>query len=918
VVIDTGGRAHGRAQALQQIGRGLDNARGSSGSALIVTGSRRSGRTHLLDEVYRRHEGRTAFITGLRDTSLSPLAAFHPLFTCIGVDQKVLVDAVPEDRRAADDVGAIVGDLVLSALESLDAGEHPLLIAVDDADLLPPSCVAVLGYIARRLAKTRVFLVLVSGPRIDVRLRSLPQLPMYTMTLGESRALVESVTGERPPLSTLCELHRIGRGNPVDIRELCEQLSATQLHGLTALPKPVAVAHQRIAWWRNAVADVTAAQRTAITVLSIARAVEPERLIEALRPEFDPGSDLGGQLAALVSAGYVQSIRHEVQVRNNLDRAAIYTVAAPALQEDCHRIIDTHALLRERPALAVANRAFTGDPFAIPAGEIIRRTGELARAGDAALAIHVIRKALDTSDTAQRSRLAAHGLRVATEWGYFADAEGFSGCIEPHLLSSGEAAEAAASHMFLHCLREERFDEESVRNLVEALATRSQPSASVLAGIAGYLHVCRNETELARRVLAAADQTNRRDSDPALTAVLAEAHLAVCDGTADSASLQLSSTEPATHADNGLSKSMVSAHLLQQLGRHGESAHDLERLAAQATSPVERTIAMTLRVDAELFAGNIDAARMEWDEAESLVPAENCLASFRLCQRVQILGLSGRFRDAEDVADRIHAASLSQAHRANESRQLWALGQIALMRGDYVNSVSLLEQSVDVSDTVGGYWQLQRQVDLIEAFVRSGQLEMAQKVLRAFELRLGVRRSPSIQAAFARGQLLVAKSPQDARLALSRALGPRTASAPALERARAHAIYAARLRDDADIASYQHHRRTAHALFTRIGAVGWIDGVGSEQDDQPTSPLLAQLTEQEREIVDLALQGLRNRDIGRRILISQRTVEKRLTAVFRKLEIRSRGELFALVEPKRPRTRSGSDPTPLTTSRRVS
>ncbi len=863
------------------------------------------------------HEGRTIFLTGLRESDLSPLAVFHPLFTRIGIDENTLIRAVPENRRSAtDDVGAIIGDRVLSALESFDAGEHALLIAVDDADVLPPSCIAVLGYVARRLAKTRVFLVLVSGTGVDPRLQPLPQLPMYTMTLAESRALIKSVTGEEPPLSTLFELHRIGHGNPVDVRELCEQLTTDQLTGLAALPEPAVVADSRTARWRDVVSNLTAAQRTALTVLSIVRTVEPGHLIQALRSEFDSGSDFDTELAALVSAGHVESIRHVVQVRNHLDRAAIYTIAAPKLRSDCHRIVEAHSLLGERPALATANRAFTADPIVVPINEMIRRTDELALNGEASLAVQVLRTALDTSDAVRRSRLAAHALRIVTGWGFFADAAQFTRYIEPQLLPPGEAAEATVAQLLLNYLQDEAFDEVSARNIVDALTSRCPDSASRLAGVVGYLHVCRNDTEEARRVLAAVDRICGSESGPVHAVSLAMAHLAVVDGTPEPADRQLSSRVAKVREKDCFAESVMSTHMLQKLGRHHDAMNDLERLSTKAISPVERAIVMALRVDGELFAGSIDAARALWDEAETLVPAENCLPSLRLSQRIQILGLIGRFQEVDELADRIHATPFSRAYRTNESRLLWALGQIALMRGDYVSSISLLEQSIDAFDTVGGCWQLQRHVDLIEAFVRSGQPEMGDKVLRTLGARLGARQSPSTKATFARGELLVAKSPDEARMALSRALGPRTAPAPTLERARAHAIYADRLRDESENISHQHPLRTAHALFTRIGALGWADAVGaSSATDESTDLRLDQLTEQENQIVELALQGLRNRDIARRMFLAQRTVEKRLTAVFRKLGVRSRAELFAFVAPE---DQAGSGAAPLAPHQQIS
>jgi DNA-binding CsgD family transcriptional regulator len=51
------------------------------------------------------------------------------------------------------------------------------------------------------------------------------------------------------------------------------------------------------------------------------------------------------------------------------------------------------------------------------------------------------------------------------------------------------------------------------------------------------------------------------------------------------------------------------------------------------------------------------------------------------------------------------------------------------------------------------------------------------------------------------------------------------------------------------------------------------------------------LTPQERQIAELARDGLSNREIGARLFLSRRTVEWHLSHVFAKLGIRSRREL---------------------------
>jgi DNA-binding NarL/FixJ family response regulator len=62
------------------------------------------------------------------------------------------------------------------------------------------------------------------------------------------------------------------------------------------------------------------------------------------------------------------------------------------------------------------------------------------------------------------------------------------------------------------------------------------------------------------------------------------------------------------------------------------------------------------------------------------------------------------------------------------------------------------------------------------------------------------------------------------------------------------------------------------------------------------------LTPQELQIATHVAEGLTNRDVAARLFLSPKTIEFHLTAVYRKLNVRSRSELirlFAVDAPER-------------------
>lgn len=68
----------------------------------------------------------------------------------------------------------------------------------------------------------------------------------------------------------------------------------------------------------------------------------------------------------------------------------------------------------------------------------------------------------------------------------------------------------------------------------------------------------------------------------------------------------------------------------------------------------------------------------------------------------------------------------------------------------------------------------------------------------------------------------------------------------------------------------------------------------------PAPDPLQELTEREREILNLIGTGLTNREIGERISISEKTVKHYVTNILQKLQVRSRVEAALLANRRRP------------------
>jgi DNA-binding NarL/FixJ family response regulator len=124
---------------------------------------------------------------------------------------------------------------------------------------------------------------------------------------------------------------------------------------------------------------------------------------------------------------------------------------------------------------------------------------------------------------------------------------------------------------------------------------------------------------------------------------------------------------------------------------------------------------------------------------------------------------------------------------------------------------------------------------------------------------------------------------------------------PELEylRARTFFAYAHKLKELGYDADSEEMKSIAHTILSEIG----IDTSWStrESEDEPSPSILDSLNDKEVPVVELVAQGFKNHVIAHELFVSVRTVELRLTNIFRKVGVKSRYELMRLLE------REGSD-----------
>ena len=186
--------------------------------------------------------------------------------------------------------------------------------------------------------------------------------------------------------------------------------------------------------------------------------------------------------------------------------------------------------------------------------------------------------------------------------------------------------------------------------------------------------------------------------------------------------------------------------------------------------------------------------------------------------------------------------------------------------------------------------------ELIEAAARIGESDAARKAAKRFDViakaagtnwALGVNaRSSALLSTGERAEQLYRESLDRLERCQMR-----------VDLARAHLLYGEWLRRENRRVDARVQLRSACDEFASFGLKGFAERAGREllatggTARKRVVETRDDLTPQERQIAELARDGLSNPEIGARLFLSRRTVEWHLRHVFAKLEIQSRREL---------------------------
>jgi len=906
----------GRDRELAALRDLLDPAADHAGGPMVLAGEAGIGKTALVDAATAHAQARGMRVRRIMGVERQGDLAFSGLSALLSGWQHHMA-MLPVTQRASLEGALAVTDTPVVGL-ALHAGvlgvlvaeaeQAPLLVVVDDAQWVDRATLDALLFCAHRVEHDAVALLLAvrTGDSANLDTGRLPRLQLEGVDLDAAYLILSAERPIQRPVAEQC--WRATRGNPLALTELAGVLTTAQRLGREALTDPLPLGLQLGAILRQRIDAMPPSTRLALLVA----AAEGEGDLGAIGRALPSMEGSVDDLAPAERAGLVRREGATLAWSHPLLRSAVYHApSAPELRA-VHRALaasldpNTHyeryawhlalaadgpddgvaahlanvaALARQRGACFAAARAY--ERAARLTRDREQRAGYVHQAGlslwmagaaDASLGYFEQTAALTEDDELRAIN--------ATFWGqaemWVHGAQAAAGQLQGAAQRAEDALPARAVLLWCHLVNVNTFSLHMDRAVTagrQAMAIASklgpveQVPAAVATGLALVMHGDRDEANalldpLHDLVSALADSDIPGIED--LAQVLAVADLA---------------RERWEAAEDILVKTIRRA---RRLGMHGAVAFAVVQLAELQWRSGRW---------AEAYAAISELVQLGQDAGQ----VEPITIAAAYVSRVEAaLGL------AEDC--RAHATlAIERAEpRGLHSLACWArssLGLLALGQGDAREAVHWLAPVADETrrGEAGEPGALWWHADWIEALCRAGDTAAARRAL--IELESMGARAPSmwVTAAAARGHGLLDHG-SAALDALQESIARFHELGAPFERARSELCLGERLVSSG--AGAGAHRTLDHAVetFARLGAVDWMHRARAlAGDGAPSADLLSALTPSERRVALAVGQGLSNRESAERLYVSVKTIDYHLQNIYRKLDVRSRGQLAALV-----------------------
>jgi DNA-binding CsgD family transcriptional regulator len=923
----SGHAVHGRAAELARLARFLDEVTGQP-AALLLEGEPGIGKTTLWSAGIDQARGRGWQVLTCRPVQSEAALSFSALGDLLEPVPEAALGALPGPQRRALDVALLraepgpeppdqraVAVAFLGIIRAL-AQAAPVIVGVDDLPWLDRSSAAVLEYTLRRLTTQPAGLLATAATADQPSLAPLvqrwfPPGRLDAVTVGPlSAEALDTVLRAKggPPGSwpEVVEVHEASGGNPYFAIELAAAMGAHDHRRGARQPLPVPGSLLPLVQRR--LGALTPAGGQVALVAAAAAAPTVEVVLAACGDDQDARAGLDSAEAA----GVLQIAGDRVRFTHPLLRSAHYSGATRQRRQQAHRRLAavtgaSEGQVRHLALAAAGPDGHLAARLAAAAEDACLRGAAVAGAELADLAL---RLTPDDQPAARAGRLTDAGrLHLAAF-----DPEGARELLDQAIGLTGPGQlRAAALH---HRARVAAYLEgtAAATPLIRQALAEAEPGTALSALIhrdLGFLLGVSTENFTAEPVehfLTAFDTAERlgdRGLISQLSAFRALAGFVIGHGIdRDLIDRAVAAPHQAARVPMELRPRVIASHVL----RSGDDlAGARELLSAEYAEAIEQGaetdlpfVAMPI-AELETWAGNYARAEEYADHGYRVALAAGAVTGTACMHgaRAMIRAFRGPVGEAraeagaaidEGLRSGVYYPALLGSH---------ALGLAELAAGDPAAAHAIL--GLVTAATAGremvdpGWLALRPLPDDIESLIRLGDLAPAEALLASLEERAQRldRAWALASAGRCRALLMSAQGDQEAAsAALRQAFAAHERLAMPAELARTHLAAGEVARRARRKMAARDHVAAALGLFGRLGAAPWAERAAAELARLGTSRGGGSgLTEAERQVAGLVAAGHTNREVAAELYMGLRTVEAHLSAIYRKLGIRSRSEL---------------------------
>ncbi|MGY4649068.1 DNA-binding CsgD family transcriptional regulator [Mycobacterium sp. URHB0021] len=889
----------------------LDSAAGAP-AALVIEGEPGIGKTTLWLSSLERARGRGFQVLSARVATAESVCAYASLADLLAGVLPAVWAALPDPQRIAVDRVVSREDAVTPATDQravaaafLSVIDHlsddaPVLVAIDDLQWLDPSSAYVIAYAARRLSGPVGFLAAVRTDSDSGDVASWLQLPrpeavhrieLRPLTSRALHTVVSENLGRPVPRVTMTRIHEASGGNPFYAIELARALEEGAVE---LLPHTLAdLVRARIGSLDPAIHDALLAAACLATptveVVGRAIAMDNDHLVEVLE--------------AAERKGIIAIEGHRIRFTHPLLASGVYTEASSTQRRVMHgrlaEVIDESELRARHLALSAA----TGDQDALRALDAAAASADARGAPAAAAELLELAIALGGDTVERRIRLAAHCFDAG-------DPGRARALLERAIAGMKPGPPRAHAR---HTLAIVRFIDdgypETVQLLMRALDEDDPDPALRTRMLVALSHALFNigKPEAARdraeEAVAQADRLGDRGLVSQALGVRAMLHFLRGDGIDEpglARALELEDHESFT--PTALKPSVECALILGWTGELDKSYEQMRAIQQRCIEKGEE--GELIFIDFHVVVNRI--WRGDFGEAKRVAAASMELAGqlggeFPVMLSRIIRAWLAAFGESEDDARAAIADAIDASKRNGstwlEEWSLTALGFLETSLGNHEAALNTLEPLLVRHASMPNSTEIFAASfvpDAVEALTALGRVDEAayladtmesngRRLGRAWMLAVGAR---------CHSMALAAGGDTDAALAAAhRAMAEHDRVPMPFERARTQ-LFLGQLTDRRQTEDPAAALRAALTTFERLGTPLWADRARAELTrTEAARRRPAGLSTAEQRVAELAATGMTNRDVAAALYISPKTVEATLARVYRKLGIKSRGEL---------------------------